>query len=373
MISAPTRIHATDDELLHELERFCGRGLPQDPPSRIFFPEILQRVLEATGAYRSRLPLLRFGYSVKTNPARAVLGAAKSAGLLAEVISPQEFAHAIACGFSATDVIYNGPYPAARCAQPPAYVFADSVEAFTGASRAFPQATIGVRLRPPAVASHFGVPRERLGDLARALHSCGRREIGISFHVRPEDYGSYDFRRLTQVVVTCAQDLERLSGARVAVFDAGGGHGPQEFDDAICEGDLQWLEQHVTGALPHVNAILIEPGQALVTACEAVLALVLEVRRYDDDVCEVVLNAGYPELPQINSFRHRMFWIDGDAVRPVAPGAGRILGRTCLEYDVLATDVELGTCRAGDVIAIADAGAYDASMGFDFARGRRCQ
>lgn len=87
---------------------------------------------------------------------------------------------------------------------------------------------------------------------------------------------------------------------------------------------------------------------------------------------EVVVDSGYPELPQIGSFQHRFFTIKPDGVRPLARGNGRIVGRTCLEYGILCSTGALEGCRVGEVIAIADAGAYDAAMSFDFARGGRC-
>ena len=365
-------MYVSDGELREALQRWCSGYQPEASAARRFFPDILERRLAAIAALHHPRTLLRFSYSVKTNPSKPVLDAVRRAGLLAEVISPQEFEHAIASGFSPSDVIYNGPYPARHCAAPPGYVFADSIEAYLGASEAFPHATVGVRLRPPGIASHFGIVQERLSDLAREVRGSGRREIGVSFHVRPEDYGGYVFRTLVQAVVERAQELERYSGAQIIVFDAGGGKRPDEFDRAISSGELEWLEEHIIRALPHVRSVLLEPGQAIVTSSEAVLARVLEVRRREGEVCEVVVNAGFPEMPQIGTFPHRMFWIGAGAVRSLTRGSGRIIGRTCLEYDVLAKDVDLSGIDEGDLLAVADTGAYDASMSFDFAGGRRC-
>jgi diaminopimelate decarboxylase len=51
-------------------------------------------------------------------------------------------------------------------------------------------------------------------------------------------------------------------------------------------------------------------------------------------------------------------------------GKARLLGRICMETDVLASDLELpDSLQPGDRLVIGDAGAYDASMAYNFGRG----
>ena len=54
-----------------------------------------------------KIPLL--GYSVKTNHASELMKCALSAGMAAEVVSDDEYYHALNCGFKADNIIYNGP------------------------------------------------------------------------------------------------------------------------------------------------------------------------------------------------------------------------------------------------------------------------
>ncbi len=316
--------------------------------------------------------MLRLAYSVKTNPAPELLRAAKRVGFLAEVIGPQELEHARTWGFTDDKLVYNGPYPARNCAHPPAIIFADSIEGFASAAEHFPRSTVGIRLRPPAVSSRFGVPFARIDELSEAIRYTERHEIGVSFHVRPQDYGDYDFLGLAETVAGYAAELERRSGALVTIFDAGGGRRPCEFDDEVRRGTFDRLISLVGDRLEHLRAIVLEPGQALATPCEAVIGTILEVRHSQRRVMEIVVDVGFPDLPQVRTFTHRIFHVTGGKPRIARPGHGRILGHTCLEYDVLREDIDLDGCRVGDTIAIADAGAYDASMSFPFARGRRC-
>src|SRR5581483_4441459 len=188
-----------------------------------------------------------------------------------------------------------------------------------------------------------------------------------------EDVEGYDIRRLAESVARYAEELQRRSGATVTVFDVGGGKRPSQLDDEVRSGSIECILSDVSQRLSGVRALFLEPGQALATPCEAVLAVVLEVRRSQGTVSEIVVDAGFPELPQIKTFPHRFFLLGNGKPRLLGEGRGRILGRTCLEQDVLHDAAGLDDCREGDAIAIADAGAYDASMAFRFARGRRAE
>ncbi len=47
-----------------------------------------------------------------------------------------------------------------------------------------------------------------------------------------------------------------------------------------------------------------------------------------------------------------------------------MLGRLCMEHDIVASNVELPeTAQVGDVLVFCDAGAYDMSMSYVFGRG----
>lgn len=328
------------------------------------------QVFDAAAAFGAAHPMLHLAYSVKTNPGSKLLAIARERGLLAEVIHPLELERALACGFSPTACVYNGPYPAIYCRAEPGIVFADSIEAFTAAAATFQNALIGVRVRPRGIPSHFGIPPEDLETCAQAIRRSGRRRFGLSFHVRPQDYGDRTWRDLVEAALELAVELQRAGGARAVCFDVGGGKVPEEFDASARGGDFRWLHSRAVDALPDLETILAEPGQALATPCEAVVAPVLEVRRRGGNT-DLVVDAGYPDLPQIESYVHRLYLARGSELRAIERGGScRIVGRTCLEYDLLAADARLEDAAPGDAIVVADAGAYDASMRFAFARGR---
>lgn len=368
MVSTP--LLSIDDQAL--LTALSSLDLTLKRPTvaqRVVFGHFIERAFAQAAHYQSSTRMLRVCYSVKTNPSRSILSCAKRQGLFAEVISMPELDEAVACGFQPKDIVYNGPIPPERPVGA-GYIFADSIEAYTGAAHRFPLSCVGARIRPDGIASRFGIPLRDLGDLADAIQRSGRSNTAISFHIRPQDYGHYTFRSLVSAVLDYSQELERRCAAKVTIFDVGGGMTPSEFDASAARGDFDWIERRVRECLPRVDSVFVELGQALVTSSEAVIGSIMEVRRRRNAI-EAVLDAGYPDVPQIRSFDHRLFHVRGQQVSRLGRGSDRLLGRTCLEYDVITATCNLKDCHVGDLIAIADAGAYDASMSFTFAQGER--
>ena len=357
---------ALDDDAL----RIAIGSVNPDPArrARYFLYDILRRNIEALAVLESLRPPLRFAYSVKTNPDRGLLEIVRDAGLYAEVISPQELELAHQLGFE-NRTIYNGPFPAWRTRDVPGIVFSDSPEAFHENARRLEGALVGIRVRPPGIHSRFGIVESQLDDVCQAIRACARRTTGVSLHVRPEDFSGRAWREVVASSIEYARYIERKSGAKITAFDVGGGKTPVEFDQSVAAGDFAWLLRETTAALPYAHAIFAEPGQAVVTAAAFVVAPVLEVRRAAG-ATDVVVDAGYPDLPQIRAFNHRVLAIVDGEPMSLEGGHDRILGCTCLEYDLIRDDVCLPSrLEAMEAIVIADAGAYDESMSFEFARG----
>jgi diaminopimelate decarboxylase len=118
--------------------------------------------------------------------------------------------------------------------------------------------------------------------------------------------------------------------------------------------------------------LAVEPGRALVARAGWLVARVLHVR--DRAGRQVVLDAGMTELirPALYGARHPIHALTtlGGRVDGLAPGTpslgrdlspARVEGPICESTDTLGTH-DLPPLRRGDLVAIADAGAYAASL-----------
>ncbi len=343
-------------------------------PRRIFRERVARERVEAVARVRDELgrpPLeLIAGWSFKTNPRPELLKLAHKHGFFAETISCDEVDWAHHEGFAPEETIYNGPEPLLDRAKGKrlAYAFADSVEAFERNVQRGVAHVHGVRLRPSMIGSRFGVPVDDDDALVPAVRAIPPDvPIGVSFHARHEDFHGASWRDVAGDVLDRAVALERAAERRVVAFDVGGGWTTGEFD-ANFEPDMRWLRERVAEALPACTRLVFEAGQAVCTPTEALLTEVLEVR-VRGPRRDAIVDVGYSDWPEMHSYPHGFFaWRNG-RWEPLGCGPDRLLGRTCLEYDLVDGMRFPPDLAPGDRLLITDTGSYDHSMAFSFARG----
>ncbi len=99
---------------------------------------------------------------------------------------------------------------------------------------------------------------------------------------------------------------------------------------------------------------------------------VLEIRRYAGGSTEALMDGSIAELPMYSFHPHRILSRDRASGQwlPLQRGKSMLLGRLCMEHDIVASNVALPEdTKAGDVFVFCDAGAYDRSMSYVFGCG----
>jgi diaminopimelate decarboxylase len=105
------------------------------------------------------------------------------------------------------------------------------------------------------------------------------------------------------------------------------------------------------------------------------MALAMRLLEFDEgaeEVGEAVVDGSIAELPMHFFQPHRILHQDARTGewRALRRGKTLLLGRLCMEHDILARNIELPPgARAGDVLVFCDAGGYDRSMSYVFGRG----
>lgn len=328
----------------------------------------LSRLVERAG--------MRAAYSIKTNPDSTLLAIAQRHGLLAEAINEEEIEWALQSGFSAGEILVNGPVPIRRRAWAAiklAATFADDTEGLEHYLEAPRGRVVGARLRPPFFESRFGVPLESPAHVRRLVElfrgAPAGQGLGVSFHAASSEVGLGRWERLARSVIDWAAKLSSCASREIALVDLGGGWAPEDLD-TVLEGVLIRLERHARSRLRQDVTVLVEPGKALVQPAQAVIARVAHIRRGNATRREAILDAGIGDVPQMGAHPHRLAVIRAGRVEALQAGPDRLLGPLCMESDRIAEAVALPADLAiGDLIAICDAGAYDASMSFALGRG----
>jgi diaminopimelate decarboxylase len=257
------------------------------------------------------------GYSIKTNPDKRLIRLALENGFYAEAISLAEVQSALEVGFRPDQVILNGPgkwWPEGLMPRERMHaVFCDSVADLDRVVAGIAEGTlsakhVGIRIRTPNITSRFGIPLDSPTTFGKLIAAVKRLPTDSAFAVH---------------------------------FHMASSH----------VGVAQWW--------------MAQPSMALAMR-------ILEIQEHEDDYVEAVVDASIAELPMHFWQPHRMVrkCAKTGALQPVGRGKTHLMGRLCMEHDIIATNVQLpeGT-RPGDLLIFCDAGGYDRSMSYVFGRG----
>jgi diaminopimelate decarboxylase len=406
LTSLAKKLHKRDPELLEVVQdRRRGGELPAIPDSfiadierhdfsQVQTPEFLFMDQTATGLFtRAAERLQRLstnqvqvvsGYSIKTNPDARLIKLALENGFYAEAISLLEVQKALEVGFRPDQVILNGPgkwWPEGLMPKERMHaVFCDSVADLDRAVAAMNAGEmsakhLGIRIRTPNITSRFGIPLDSPATFGKLVEAVKRlpadTAFGVHFHMASANVGVAQWWHLFSSVLKWCRSIETLTARSIEILDMGGGWFPDDWHNGI-EDRLAEAVKAVSSALPNVRQIVSEPGKAMAQPSMALAMRILEIQEHEDDYIEAVVDASIAELPMHFFYPHRMLRkcsLTGE-MQPIGRGKTHLMGRLCMEHDIVAANVQLpeGT-RAGDLLIFCDAGGYDRSMSYVFGRG----
>ena len=321
---------------------------------------------------------VQLAYSVKTNPHPKLLELAKQQQLFAEVITGEELAWAQQLGFAPDEIVVNGPVGVhdllEAAIQPVAGVFADSLPAFEKLIRdsQTPAKTLGLRVRPPNEPSRFGIPlseQEIFNEVVMLLDELPNdTALGLHLHIQSSRVGTKKWDKLARSLIAWGEAIEGCTDQVIRTLDFGGGWAPDSFQEVLPK-QLRSILPTAKDRLSGLETVLLEPGKALARPSATLLSRVIEVRDRTDGFQEIIVDASRSELPLANNRSYSVLVYRDGTWQRVGPGDDRLLGRICMENDVLTTGLNVPSLDHGDVVAFPDVGAYDTSMAYNFGNG----
>ena len=337
-------------------------------------------------------------YAGKALLVRAIARIAYEEGLALDVCSLGEFETALRAGVPAADCIVHGCWKTgdeldAAIAHGARHVVVDHRaeidELGARAQAAGTTADVLVRVNP-GIAAHThelirtGAPDSKFGfaiadgqALAAAAAVVAHphlRFAGLHCHIGSQisDLESYD----TEIdeLLAFARSLKRHGGATCAVIDVGGGLGLGDGSDGEALTPETWAEaifnaferDLADGELPRPH-IYVEPGRALIAEAGTTLYRIGVRKRLPDGCDALIVDGGMSDNPRpaLYAARYRVSILGREHAVP--DGEYTIFGRHC-ETDRLVESVPLPAPKAGDVLAVADTGAYTYSMASNYNR-----
>ena len=190
---------------------------------------------------------------------------------------------------------------------------------------------------------------------------------GVSVHIGSQIRAVDPFGAALDRVANLVQQL-REDGIHLTHIDAGGGLGIEYGQEEFYPGQavLNYSRQ-VIGAIQHLGLhLLLEPGRFLVAQAGALVTEVLNTKKNGNKTF-VITDAGMNDLirPALYQAHHEIFPVKQPSAQPSAaarPQPVDIVGPVCESGDFFARARPLPPAKAGDLLAILDAGAYGMSL-----------
>ena len=355
-------------------------------PTYIYSAAAIRDAYRAIDAAFARYPHA-IHYALKANSTLAIVRLLRSLGSRIDANSAGEIKVAQRVGYPAGEIVFTG---VGKTREELEYAIGAGVGVINAesageldriaalASAAGREARVALRVNPDIDAgSHpnistglrinkFGVPLQDARAIYRARRErAGLRFVGVHVHIGSQITTAEPLRRAARTLATLATEL-RDDGFTLEHVDVGGGlgiayegrpiAGPSDYADAV-------ISELRRSGLP----VLLEPGRSIVGHAGALVARVVDTKRYPDGRQFAVLDAGMGELirPALYGSFHR--------IMPVRPRAGAdnswdIVGPICESSDVFARDRQMPPLEVEDLVAILDAGAYGSVMASNYNR-----
>ena len=224
------------------------------------------------------------------------------------------------------------------------------------------------------VDSKFGIPLSS-GDeaVAAAMSAPNLNLVGLDFHLGSLIFGIEPYQKAIEVVLDFAAAMKQKHGFELRELDIGGGFAVQytldepappisAYADVICSmitGRCRELKL----SLPR---LIIEPGRAIVGQAGVALYRVGAVKDIPGVRCYVSVDGGMGDNIRHALYGARHEAIVANKVSEKEAGKVTIAGKFCESGDILIRDVTLPPVSAGDVIAVADCGAYCLPMASNY-------
>lgn len=321
-------------------------------------------------------------YAMKACGNRAVVAILAKEGAGADIVSGGELTRALTGGIPASRVVFSGVGKtdeeiALALRTGIHQINAESYEELWRidgiAKRLGVVADVALRVNPDVDAdthakittgkkdNKFGVDADRLGRLDNELKAMANvRLIGLAVHIGSQILTTKPFEKAYARMAALVRDL-RGRGHDITRLDLGGGFGiPYRDERAPTPAELAATIQKTVGDLG--VALAVEPGRSIV-ADAGVLVTRVEFVKDGGHIQFAVVDAGMNDMirPAMYDSHH-----DIVPVKAPAPGAARIdydvVGPICESSDTFAKRRSLPPLAAGDLVVLATAGAYGATM-----------
>jgi diaminopimelate decarboxylase len=331
-------------------------------------------------------PGTQIRYAMKANANPTLLRRIRAEGIGVDTVSRYEVRLAKELGFTRKDILYSGNNPDNEeldaVHRAGVMLNLDALSSLRRYGARFPNSPVSLRLNLEIGAGHhphvvtagpdskFGLSVDDLPEAEAIARRFGMRIVGLHQHIGS---GVFELDLFLRAMEPLIQLLPRFSA--LEFVDVGGGFGVPYRDDES-PIDLEHWGQQIRARIGRAVADLgrplrlaIEPGRYLVCEAGVLVTRVTTVKRTQDRTF-VGVDSGMHQLirPALYQSYHP---VTAWPRREGAPERCFVVGPICESGDVLAEDRTMVAPEEGDLVVVANAGAYGYAMASHYnLRGR---
>lgn len=361
-------------------------------PFYLMFPARFRQNLRAfMQAFKKKYERMVLGYSFKTNYVPALCEIAKNEGCYAEVVSEMELELANRLGFN--NIIFNGPikkeYVIEKAIKCNAILNLDAeyeVDYICKFKKEHPDSVLSIGLRLNVHIQddkgnstiqcglkhgRFGFPHDMLSRIIKKLHSAGIQICSLHGHSSSTDRAVSNFEIITKYMLSVREEFQLND---VKYFDIGGGFigaAPDGMDlkgrpsyedysravlDIVCED--HWFND----VKPY---IVIEPGASVVSNVFDYYTTVYQLKTIGTKRFAIVDGSVFDVKPTLhqNNLPFSVLSLSRETdVKKEDFELFDVVGSTCMEKDIILSNVNLDNINNGDILQIRGVGAYTMSL-----------
>lgn len=352
-------------------------------PCYLFSVEPLEDALSELDAAFGHLPI-RHWLSCKTQPLRPLLEWWQGMGRPIEVVSEFEYRAAMQAGFTAEQILVNGPakhrwLPAH--AVPGLWVNFDSpneLKALAPLAKKL-KWRVGLRIRTseeydpetPEYPTQFGLGAEEMVEALKTLKRYKLQVEVLHFHLRTNVAAAVNYRRaLLELRELCQQ--HKLMPRYI---DCGGGFPPEHvlgFDGQPVAQNFKWHElaelyAEVLHWFPSCEELWLENGRWFSARSGVVVVTVLD-EKHTHAQRNLICDGGRTMNALVSTWEaHELLTLPERKGRTIMT---TVNGPTCMAYDKLARRPLPASIRVGDRLIWMEAGAYHLAWETRFSHGQ---
>ena len=217
-----------------------------------------------------------------------------------------------------------------------------------------------------AVDTKFGFPLASGGEaVAQALSAPSVKLVGLHFHIGSLIYDLEPYQQAIGVILGFAAEMKRKHGFELRELSVGGGFAIQYVVDSPAPSISAYAETIASEVRDKCRELdlgrprlVIEPGRSIVGQAGVALYTVGAVKDIPGVRRYVSVDGGMADniRPALYGAKHEA--VVANRMAEKEEGRVTIAGKFCESGDILIENIALPPVSAGDIMAVADCGAY---------------